>query len=369
MEQAFWQDIADRILQKERAVAARNAGKIPYTAKDGVFDDMGKTNICWWTNGFYAGLLWQLYGWSREEIFRTAAQTIEEKLDQNLLTAQGMDHDSGFKWLLTSVASYRLTGSEASKNRALLAANDLAGRFNLAGGFIRAWNDGGDRRTAGWAIIDCMMNLPLLDWASKELHDPRFSHIARRHADTAKSVFVREDGSVCHIVVFDPQTGERLFSLGGQGYAHGSSWTRGQAWALYGFTLAYLHTKEESYLETAEKVARHFLAHIPESGLIPADFDQPTEPKWEDSSAAAIAACGLIELWKATGSEAYLNGAERLLQALVKLRCSFSPERDELLENGTVAYHDAEHHIPLIYGDYFFTEAVLKLIGKQTFLW
>lgn len=165
MEQAFWQDIADRILQKERAVAARNAGKIPYTAKDGVFDDMGKTNICWWTNGFYAGLLWQLYGWSREEIFRTAAQTIEEKLDQNLLTAQGMDHDSGFKWLLTSVASYRLTGSEASKNRALLAANDLAGHFNLAGGFIRAWNDGGDGRTAGWAIIDCMMNLPLLYWA------------------------------------------------------------------------------------------------------------------------------------------------------------------------------------------------------------
>lgn len=369
MEQAFWQDIADRILQKERAVAARNAGKIPYTAKNGVFDDMGKTNLCWWTNGFYAGLLWQLYGWSKEEIFRTAAQTIEEKLDQNLLSAQGMDHDSGFKWLLTSVASYRLTGSEASKNRALLAANDLAGRFNLAGGFIRAWNDGGDGRTAGWAIIDCMMNLPLLYWASKELHDPRFSHIARRHADTAKSAFVREDGSVCHIVVFDPQTGERLFSLGGQGYAHGSSWTRGQAWALYGFTLSYLHTKEESYLETAEKVARHFMAHIPESGLIPADFDQPPEPKWEDSSAAAIAACGLIELWKATGSEAYLNGAERLLQALVKLWCCFSPERDELLEDGTVAYHDAEHHIPLIYGDYFFTEAVLKLIGKQTFLW
>ena len=115
MEKTFWQDIADKILQKERAVAARNAGKIPYTAKNGVFDDMAETNLCWWTNGFYAGLLWQLYGWSREEIFRTAAQTIEEKLDQNLLTAQGMDHDSGFKWLLTSVASYRLTGSEASK--------------------------------------------------------------------------------------------------------------------------------------------------------------------------------------------------------------------------------------------------------------
>lgn len=188
-----------------------------------------------------------------------------------------------------------------------------------------------------------MMNLPLLEWASKELHEPRFSHIARRHANTAKSAFVREDGSVCHIVVFDPESGKRLFSLGGQGYAHGSSWTRGQAWALYGFTLSYLHTKEESYLETAEKVARHFLAHIPESGL--------------------------IELWKATGNEAYLNGAERLLQALIENRCCFSPERDELLENGTVVYHDAEHHIPLIYGDYFFTEAVLKLIGKQTFLW
>ena len=369
MERAFWQDIADKILRKERAVAARNAGRIPYTAESGAFDDMAEKNICWWTNGFYAGLLWQLYGWSEEKIFRAAAEKIEEKLDRNLLSAQGMDHDSGFKWLLTSVASYRLTGSEESKNRALLAANDLAGRFNLAGGFIRAWNDGGDGKTVGWAIIDCMMNLPLLYWASGELHDPRFAHIARRHAETARKAFVREDGSVCHIVVFEPQTGERLYSLGGQGYGHGSSWTRGQAWALYGFALSYLHTKEQSFLVTAEKVARYFLAQIPENSLIPADFCQPPEPAREDSSAAAIAACGLIELWNATGSEAYLNGAERLLRALAEKRCCLSPERDELLENGTVAYHDAGYHIPLIYGDYFFTEAVLKLIGKQTFLW
>ena len=363
------EETASKILEKESAVAARNLGKIPYTAENGVFNDMSQQDICWWTNGFWAGLLLQLYGYQKEDIFRTAAEEIESKLDQNLMTAQGMDHDSGFRWLLTSVANYRLTGSAASRNRAILAANNLAGRFNLAGSFIRAWNDNGSGETAGWAIIDCMMNLPLLYWASEELKDPRFFQIAKSHADTVRQAFVRKDGSVCHIVAFDPVTGKRLHSLGGQGFAHGSAWTRGQSWAIYGFTLSYLHTKEARYLETAEQVVSYFLAHIPESGFLPVDFCQPVSCPWEDSTAAAIAACGLIELNKATGKEKYLTTAQWLLQTLARSRCSFSPETDQLLENGSAAYHDTSHNFPIIYGDYFFTEGILKLCEKETFLW
>ncbi len=364
-----WISVAEKINEKTKAVAARNAHKIPYTAINGVFDDWTEHDVSWWTNGFWAGQLWQLYGAFSEPIFRTVAEEIEEKLDRNFLNARGMDHDAGFRWLMTAGANYRLTKSEASKNRLILAADNLAGRFNPAGGFIRAWNDNGDGSKAGWAIIDCMMNLPLLYWTSEELNDPRYSLIAVRHAETARKAFVRADGSVCHIVVFDPATGERIQSLGGQGYAHGSSWTRGQAWALYGFTLSYLHTKKREFLETAETVAKKFISEIPADGLIPVDFDQPETPYYEDSTASAIASCGLLELSRVSGKEEYRASALKLLTALKENRCNFDINCDHLLEKCTAAYHDQEHGFPIIYGDYFFTEAVMKLIGKETFLW
>ena len=279
-----------------------------------------------------------------------------------------MDHDSGFRWLMTAGADYRLTGSEESKNRLILAANDLAGSFNPAGRFIRAWNDSGDGSRAGWAIIDCMMNLPLLYTVSDLICDPRFAQIAEAHADTSVSAFLRPDGSLCHIVEFDPISGRRLKSQGGQGYAHGSSWTRGQAWGLYGFTLSYIHAKKPEYLETAVKIADRFISRIPENRLIPVDFDQPAKPRYEDSTASAIAACGLIELSKFAGRK-YLEAAESLLEALTENRCRFDCGCDNILEKCTAAYHDSWHEGAIIYGDYFYTEAVLKLCGKETFLW
>lgn len=242
--------------------------------------------------------MWQLYHGTKEELYQKAALENERKLDQNLMNYGGMDHDSGFKWLTTSVAHYRLTGDQASKNRGLLAAANLAGRFNPVGNFIRAWNDEGDGRNAGWAIIDCMMNLPLLYWAYKETNDHRYLHVAKFHADTTMKHFVREDGSVKHIVEFNPDTGECVQEIGGQGYGVGSAWTRGQAWGLYGFVLSYLHTKESRYLSCAEKIARYFMDNTPENGIIPVDFRQPMTCRWEDSSASVIAACGLLELAK-----------------------------------------------------------------------
>ena len=125
-------------------MTARSAHKIPYTTEDGVFDDLSERNISWWTNGFWAGLPWQFYGAYGDELLRQAAEELEEKLDRVFLLPQGMDHDSGFRWLPTAGANYTLTGSEESRKRLILAANDLAERFNLAGGFIRAWNDDGD---------------------------------------------------------------------------------------------------------------------------------------------------------------------------------------------------------------------------------
>lgn len=379
-EQMWAKEVAEKIVKKERAVAQRSRGKIPYTTVEGRFDDWTQKDVCWWTNGFWGGMMWQLYHATKDPLYQEIAKELEEKLDVNLMTSRGMDHDSGFKWLTTAVADYRLNKEAASKNRGLLAANDLAGRFNPAGGFIRAWNDDGDGSKAGWAIIDCMMNLPLLYWAYEETRDPRYLHIATIHADTAAKYFIRQDGSANHIVEFNPLTGEFVQSFGGQGVKTGSSWTRGQAWALYGFWMSYRHTrnvagfeeKSERYLNTAKRVANYFIANIPESGLIPVDFRQPLDCAWEDSTAAAIAACGLLEIAECVQPEerhVYHNAAMKLLYALEEKRCNWSMETDNILEKCTAAYHDREHEFSIIYGDYYFMEAVWKLTGQELFLW
>lgn len=372
--EAWINEAYEKIVAKEKKVVGRNQHIIPYTTKENKFDDKsGKNEICWWTNGFWGGMLWQLYNATEDEMYKSCAEEVEKKLDTNLMIHQGIDHDNGFKWLPTSIANYRVTKNMDSRNRGLLAADLLAGRYNPVGKFIRAWNnwDGNeDGSFAGRVIIDCMMNLPLLYWASEEIHDPRYYYIATSHADTVIKNFIREDGSVCHICDFDPKTGEFIHSLGGQGYGEGSSWTRGQAWALYGFALSYLHTKEKRYLETSKKVADYFISCIPESGLIPVDFRQPSEPNYEDSTAAAIAACGLIVLAdQLEDGEKYIKAALRMLKALYENRCNLDENADQLIEKCTAAYHDKNHEFTIIYGDYYFIEAIWKLMGKELFIW
>ncbi len=372
---AWAQETLERTARKLEKVAQRSAEKIPYTTVDGVHDDKsGEKEIGWWTNGFWGGIMWQMYTLTGKEIYKNIAEKNEEKLDADLNDYDKLDHDNGFKWLPTAVADYRVTGNKSSKNRGLLAAGNLAGRYNCAGRFIRAWNDWPDSKVdrRGWAIIDCMMNLPLLYWASEETGDPRFSQIAVNHADTAMKAFIRGDGSANHIVEFDPVSGEIIKSYGGQGYGEGSSWTRGQGWGLYGFMLSYLHTQNNAYLETAERTANYFIANIPESGLIPVDFRQPEEVALEDSTAAAIASCGLIELAKQKEGRQrriYLNAALKMLQALTQYSFNWNDEEDNLLTKCTAAYHDDKHEFSIIYGDYFFLEALMKLTDKELFIW
>lgn len=373
------ESVAMKIQVKLAWVSEKSKEKIPYTTIDGTHDNRDDSNkpsgtaddLNWWTNGFWGGMMWLMYQETGEERYAQIAGFTEEKLDLCLADYYGLHHDVGFMWLLTAVADYRLTGKEDSKRRGLHAANILAGRFNPAGNFIRAWNTWGSDNNMGWAIIDCMMNIPLLYWASEETKDPRFSHIAKRHADMAMENFVRPDGSCEHIVEFDPMTGEKCTTHGGQGYEKGSSWTRGQSWALYGFALSYVRTGEEKYLNTAKKIAHYFIANIPESGLIPIDFRQPEEDIWEDSCAAAIASCGLIEIAKVVGEREnplYLKAALKMLKALEEKRCNWTEKSDCIVENCSEAYHSRKH-MNIIYADYFFMEAIFKLKGKDLLLW
>ncbi|SDD56045.1 unsaturated chondroitin disaccharide hydrolase [Paenibacillus sp. UNCCL117] len=356
----------DRIAAKLSVTSDRIQDGMPYTTKNGVYDDC-QDDAGWWTNTFWTGILWQMYRETKEEKYKEYARSIELKMDQVLYGYDELHHDVGFMWLLSSVMNYELTGDDQARRRAMLAANVLSARGNLAGGYIRAWN--GDN--PGWAIIDCMMNIPLLFWASEQSRDARFKHIGVMHADKTAEHFVREDGSVHHIVVFDEETGEVAEIPRGQGYESGSSWSRGQSWAVYGFAQAYHWTQKTEYLQTAKRIAHYTLSCLALGGYVPAcDYRQPADSDLIDSSAGAITACGLIEIAKAVPEAEralYLESAIAILRALSE-RCAVWDQSDEcLLTGGTSAFHSdpASRYTvfngALIYGDYYFVEAVCKL--------
>ena len=362
-----------KIEKKLEQVAVRSANKLPYTAVGGVHDDCSKTRVAWWTNGFWPGLLWMLFAATGKEVYAACAKQAQALLREAFHTYDELHHDVGFMWHITSGFQYRLTGDRSARLEALYAANLLAGRYNAQGEFIRAWNHNENGDTTGWAIIDSMMNIPLLYWASKETGDPRFSYIARKHADKTRQHHVREDGSVRHIVEYDPTDGVFMREYGGQGYSEGSSWSRGQAWGLYGFTLSYLYTGEPAYLNTAKRIAHYFIAATCEDWLPACDFRAPKEPVIYDATAGAIAACGLLELAGCVdghGKELYKNAGVRLLHAMEAKCCDWDPTTDAIVTMGTERYHtEAGRHIPIIYGDYFFVEALSKLKGCGVRSW
>lgn len=369
--EAVWEKLEKKI----GAEAARTGGMIPGDpGPDGRFTDMGEKDIFWWTNGFWSGILWQMYHATKEERYKQWAEETEAKLDDALHGFYGLHHDVGFMWLPSAVADYRLTGSRRSEIRGLHAAAILAGRYNPAGHFIRAWNPDCDPSldTRGIMIVDCMMNLPLLYWAAEVTGDSRFKIIAMEHADTVLKYTIRPDGSSSHIVRFDPNTGVFLDTPGGQGYESGSSWSRGQSWALYGLARSFAYTGEDRYLNAAKQVAHYMIANVAVNGFVPlVDFRAPKAPAMIDTTAGVIMACGLLEIAEHVGMlqrDLYVECAVRVLQVLVRDYCNWDTKKDTILGYGTVAYH-GKVHCPIIYGDYFLLEAVLRMLDKDFLIW
>ena len=311
--------------------------------------------------------MWLMYEKTGNEEYKKTAERSEELLDGYLANFQSLDHDSGFMEHILAGANYRLTGNEKSKNRNLYCAAALASRYNLSGGFIRAWN-----WEAGLTIIDTMMNLPQLYWASSITGDTRFKKIAMAHADMAMVEHIRPDGSVVHICSHDIEDGHVIETRQGQGYAVGSTWSRGASWAVYGFVLSYLHTGKQEYLDASKKAAHYFITGCATNGwLPPVDFRAPEEPVCYDSTAGAITACGLIELAKVLPEyekPMYLKAAFEILKAMEKEFCNWEDSTDYILGMGTEAY-GRKVHVPIIYGDYFFAEAILKLAGSEFNPW
>ncbi len=363
---SFASEFLDKVVKKVSIMADEIKTDFPMTfSRDGRFDPHGVgRSISEWTTAFWPGMMWLMYLKTGDETFKKYGEGLEEKLDEAFDIFTYIHHDVGFMWSLSAVADYKITGNEKSKARAMHAATILAGRFNHVAKYIRAW----DHSSLRWAIIDCMMNIPLLSFATSVQDDPRFEQVAMAHADTVAKSFIRGDGSSNHIVEFDPETGEVTATPGGQGYESGSSWSRGQAWALYGFALAYLNLGKQEYLDTAKKVAHYFIANLEDGKLPLVDFRAPAEPVYYDSSAAAIAVCGLIEIAKAVPefeAKIYERSAIKLLRVLEE-NCNFDPDEIRLLENGSAAYHSTNGmHLPYIFGDYYLLEALMKLDGND----
>lgn len=369
--QKWVEETYEKLKTKLSAECDRIGTKIPYIAEEGVYkENKAESDIIWWTNGFWPGMLWQMYHATGDEKYRMAAEGVEEELDKAFDIYTGLHHDVGFMWLHSAVADYRITGNERSKARGLHAAHLLAGRYNPRGKFIRSWN----RDRSGWVIVDSMMNIPLLYWARDILDDPRFEYVAMDHADTIMEKTVRGDGSCNHVIVLDPTNGDLLDTPGGQGYESGSSWSRGQTWAIYGFALSYRYTGKKEYLETAKKVANYFIAQTDRTGHVAlVDFRAPEEPVYWDSTAAVCAACGLLEIAEHVDEfekQFYVEAAVKMLKATDEKFCNWNPEYDSIVQMGSGSYHtDHDKHVPIIYGDYFFMEAVLRLLNKDILIW
>jgi unsaturated chondroitin disaccharide hydrolase len=269
--------------------------------------------------------------------------------------------------LLSNVAADRIAGLPGARETALAAADRLLGRFLPGAGVIQAWGKLDDPKERGRVIVDSVMNLPLLHWASAISDDPKYRAAARSHLVKTHPYMVRPDGSTCHTFFFDADTGEPLREVTHQGLADSSCWSRGQAWALYGFALNHRHLPDLGLLDAAMQVADYFLAHLPPDQVALWDLGlahDSGEPR--DSSANAIAACGLFDLASqlppGPQQEHYFNAAVRLLDALTRLCAGELPAAGGLLTHGT--YHRLANlgvEECTLWGDYYYLEALARL--------
>jgi unsaturated chondroitin disaccharide hydrolase len=343
---------------------------IPYSSKDGNWTTGPQDGICWWTNGFWAALMWRMYLVTREESYKEEAIRNEVRLDEAFVSFTDLHHDVGFLWQLSSGVHMDLETNQESEKRMLLAATLLAGRYNPVG-FLEAWNG---EEHLGWAIIDCLMNLSLLYKTSSYTKNPRFKHIAVLHADMALKNFLQEDGSVHHIVAFDAENGEVVSFPPGQGYSSTSCWSRGQSWAVYGFLISYIHTGDQSYLKASCKAADFFCSHLTPDCIPVCDFFQPERPEIKDVCAGSIVASALLRLSEVEQvSEEkrmyYRKFSLDILEAIEKKHANWEHTQPTILGGCSSSYHNGQHDIGMVYADYFFLESISYLLGERMLFW
>lgn len=333
-----------------------------------------------WTCGFWPGEVWLSYEHTGKEKFKEAALHMVDSFDHRIRNKISVDHhDMGFLYSPTCVAAYKLAGDEKAKEAAILAADQLISRFQPKGEFIQAWGNMGEPDNYRY-IVDCLLNLPLLYWASEVTGDSRYEDIARKHITTCLKYSIREDGSTYHTFFMDMETGGPSHGATCQGYRDDSFWARGQAWGVYGTAISYTYTKRPEYLEAFRRTAAFYLEKLPDDMIPYWDmiFTEGEEPR--DSSSASIVACGFLEAAK------YLPGEEaakyrKLAAQMLKSLADNYAVKDFTKSNGLVLHGTYSKKSPyntctpagvdecVSWGDYFYMESLTRFVKDWEMYW
>lgn len=349
--------------------------------KDGT---VGRGSIYLWTAGFFPGTLWYLSEYTGDKALQDSARVWTNKMEPMKTFTD--NHDIGFMMYCPYGNAYRLKPNEVDKQILITSAKSLSTRFSPVTGTIKSWNSwrswNGEQRFKYPVIIDNMMNLELLFFASRVSGDDSFKKIAISHAERTMKNQIREDGSSYHIAMYDPETGKFIKGETSQGYSDNSTWSRGQGWAIYGFTMVYRETKDKRFLKTAIKTADYYVnnKNLPSDKVPWWDFNayQPgytpgqrsnagkIVTNYRDASAAALVASALLELstyTKGNKSKKYYNTAVQILHALggEKYRAKEGENANFILMHSVGAIPQrSEIDVPLTYADYYFVEALLR---------
>ncbi|WP_211190454.1 glycoside hydrolase family 88 protein [Actinomycetospora sp. TBRC 11914] len=345
---------------------AATAGRLATTAypvrtgTNGVWTTVGAKD---WTSGFFPGAMWQEYARTKDPLWKQRAEAWQAGVEVN--KTDDSSHDVGFQIFDSFGKDAVLTGGANAKAVVLTAARTLSTRYNPTVGAVRSWDARTDT-TKYRVIIDNMMNLELLFWASQNGGDPAWATMAATHAKTTARDFFRPDGGSWHVVNYDQKTGKVLSKTTAQGYSNSSTWSRGEAWAVHGFTMSYRFTHDATFLTTAQNSADYFLSHLPADKVPYWDFSLPsTAGQPRDTSAAAIAASGLVELSSfttdATRKARYLDGARDILAALSSpAYLAENTTNQAVLLHGTQNKPAGSYDTGIMFGDYYFIEALQR---------
>jgi len=360
--------VIDQSLERIHALADAGGECFPNYGQGHTYVRRENSN---WLAGFWTGLLWLAYDATADLFYRDAAAALLPTFADRLRRRVHITHDLGFLYTLSARAQWQLTGDAAARELALQAADMLLGRYRQPGNYIQAWGAVGDPVEGGRIIADTMMNVPLLFWAAAETGKDRYHIAAVHHTRNSIDYLLRPDGSSHHTFFFNQQTGQPDHPATHQGFNNDSWWSRGHAWLIYGFALAAHWCADEAFLTAAQTAADAFFAALPASGVPLWDLRlPPTEAPFRDSSAGAIAACGMLRIAALSGEERYRRQAERLVGGMLDSCLETDPAGEGLLKHG--ALHIPKQWAPdayLIFGDYFFLESLLTLTDTAPDFW
>lgn len=363
--------LSNALLKIDKNIPNYSDGFMTSASKDGIY---GKIDNVDWTSSFWTGMLWLAYEFTKKERYKDCAMGLMPSYKNRLYNMINMDsHDIGFIYTLSTVAGYKVTGDKELYKISIDAADVLAKRFREKGKFIQLWGEADvEDKSMYRLIIDCLLNIPLLYFAGKAENNAEYTRKAFEHFNTTMETVVREDGSTFQNFYFDPVTGERLGGGTKQGFSDTSCWSRGQAWGVTGTPITYSYMHNDEIMDKYIKIADYYLAHLPEDYIPYWDlsFTDGDEPR--DSSAGAIAVCGLLEACRVMPldeehKKRYYNAACKIMEALIDKCSTKNDEKSNGLLFHATYYYAGNLGIDEcnIWGDYFYMEALMRFLNPD----